>query len=305
MRNYCLIDGKKRTGEFSMMFPLEEMKSTCHCSGYREQQHQPHTILYNILSRADSNYSNNDSLINNNQVNQYNYNKMMPHNCHCKRQQVVCLKNPEGTCQMTSDVLVKTICFMKSLPSFSQLPVEDQLSLLRYCWVPLFSLGLAQERTVFEVKDVPQASMLRRILLNGQGPQSEEEQEVEDEGKRLLPTLAGVHKLRSCLNRLWTLDLSPKEYAYLKGAMLFNPDVPGLRTTVFINSLQQQAQRALQEVVLTLHPGDLGRFSCILLSTSDLQTVTQSLITELFFRPVIGQADLFNLLREMLFIRQE
>ncbi|CDQ88681.1 unnamed protein product, partial [Oncorhynchus mykiss] len=224
----------------------------------------------------------------------------MPHNCHCKRQRAVCLKNPEGTCQMTSDVLVKTICFMKSLPSFSQLPAEDQLSLLKDCWVPLFSLGLAQERTVFEVKDVPQASMLRRILLNGQGPQSEEEQEVEDEGKRLLPTLAGVHKLRSCLNRLWTLDLSPKEYAYLKGAMLFNPDVPGLSTTVFINSLQQEAQRALREVVLTLHPGDLGRFSCILLSTSDLQTVSQSLITELFFRPVIGQADLFDLLREML-----
>lgn len=206
-----------------MMFPLEEMKTTCHCSGYREQQQQPHTILYNILIRADSNYSNNDSLINNNQVNQYNYNKMIPHNCHCKQQRAVCLKNPEGTCQMASNVLVKTICFMKSLPSFSQLPVEDQLSLLRDCWVPLFSLGLAQERTVFEVMDVPQASMLRRILLNSQAPHSEEEQEEEDEGKRSLPMLAGVHKLRCCLNRLWTLNLSPKEYAYLKGAMLFNP----------------------------------------------------------------------------------
>ncbi|CAB1350944.1 unnamed protein product [Coregonus sp. 'balchen'] len=288
-----------------MMFPLEEMKTTCHCSGYREQQQKPHSILYNILSWADSNYSNNNSLIKNNHVNQYDYNMMMPHNCHCERRRAVCLKNPEGTCQVASDVLVKTIRFMKSLPSFSQLPVEDQLTLLRDCWVPLFSLGLAQERTVFEVKDVPQASMLRRILLNGQGPQSEEEHEEEDEGKRSLPTLAGVHKLRSCLYRLWTLDLSPKEYAYLKGAMLFNPAVPGLSTTVVIDGLQQEAQRALQEVVLTLHPGDSGRFSRILLSTSALQAVSQSLITELFFRPVIGQANLFDLLSEMLFIRQE
>nr|XP_046217915.1 nuclear receptor subfamily 0 group B member 2-like [Oncorhynchus gorbuscha] len=287
-----------------MMFPLEEMKTTCHCSGYREQQHQPHTILYNILSRADSNYNNN-SLNNNNHVNPYDYNMIMPHNCHCERRRAVCLKNPEGTCQVASDVLVKTIRFMKSLPSFSQLPVEDQLSLLRDCWVPLFSLGLAQERTVFEVMDVPQASMLRRILLNSQGPQSEEEQEEEDEGKRSLPMLAGVHKLRSCLNRLWTLNLSPKEYAYLKGAMLFNPDVPGLSTTVFINSLQQEAQRALQEVVLTLHPGNSGRLSHILLSTSALHAVSESLITELFFRPVIGQANLYDLLSEMLFMRQE
>ncbi|RXM95997.1 Nuclear receptor subfamily 0 group B member 2 [Acipenser ruthenus] len=82
--------------------------------------------------------------------------------------------------------------------------------------------------------------------------------------------------------------------------MLFNPDVPGLRSSVFIDSLQQEAQRALREILVPLHPEDRGRFARILLTASTLNTTPPALITELFFRPVIGQADLLELLAEML-----
>uniref|UniRef100_A0AAY5KAI8 NR LBD domain-containing protein n=1 Tax=Esox lucius TaxID=8010 RepID=A0AAY5KAI8_ESOLU len=220
-----------------------------------------------------------------------------------KERRVVYLENPEGTRRAVSNVLVKTIHFMKSLPSFNQLPVEDQLSLLKDCWAPLFSLGMAQEQTVFQVKDVPQDGMLKRILLNNQ--------ETHD-GNGSQPTLAEVYRLRTCLTRLWALDLSPKEYAYLKGAVLFNPgkDGPFLLQHSIVSQWHYyltilNAYTALRDVVLTLHPGDLDRFSRILLMTSALQTISKSLITELFFRPVIGQADMFDLLSEMLCNRKE
>ncbi|XP_062342879.1 nuclear receptor subfamily 0, group B, member 2b [Osmerus eperlanus] len=270
------------------MFPLDEMKTDCYCSGSQDQH--PNTILYSILSRKDSSYLNN-----NNNLNNY----AMPHNCHCEQRKAVCLKNPEGACQIASDVLVKTVRFMKSLPSFSQLPSEDQLALLRDCWAPLFLLGLAQERMVFEVAELPDSSKLRRILLSGQAQSRE-----EDDERRCLPTLAWVHKLRCCLDKLWDLGLSPKEYAYLKGTLLFNPDVQGLGVSSLIESLQQEAQKALQEVILNDQRGK-DRFRRILLAASTAQTVSQNLLTELFFRPVIGQEDLFELLNEMLFIRQE
>lgn len=181
------------------MFPLEEITNGA-CSGYRDQH--PHTILYNILSGRQSGYLN--SKLNHNAT---------EHNCQCEQRRIVCLKDPKATCQVASSVLVKTICFVRSLPSFSQLPSGDQSSLLRHCWVPLFVLGLAQEKIVFEVTDVPNSSILRQILL-GPGLTGKEADQ---------PTLAGVHKLRTCLHQLWDLDLSPKEYAYLKGALLFNP----------------------------------------------------------------------------------
>jgi nuclear receptor subfamily 0 group B protein 2 len=111
-------------------------------------------------------------------------------------------------------VLVKTIHFMKNLPAFNQLPTSDQLSLLQSGWAPLFILGLAQEGMNFEVVDTPADSMLKRILLNSQESSGTEREQ---------PTLAGVNKLKACLRKFWSLDLSPKEYAYLKGTMIFNP----------------------------------------------------------------------------------
>ncbi|GLD58021.1 nuclear receptor subfamily 0 group B member 2-like protein [Lates japonicus] len=249
------------------------------CSGYWDQH--PHTILYNILSRRDSNYLNN----------KLNPNSLA-HNCHCEQRRTVCLKDPKATCQDASSVLVKTICFMRSLPSFCQLPLGDQSSLLRHCWVPLFVLGLAQDRIVFEVTDVPYSSILRQILLRPGLSESQADQ----------PTLAGVHRLRTCLHQLWNLDLSPKEYAYLKGVMLFNPVVQGLSAMLFIKGLQQEAQRALQEVIRLPHPEDAGRFRHILLAASAIQNVSHSLVTELFFKPLIGNTNMVHLLTEMLFV---
>ncbi|KFP63243.1 Nuclear receptor subfamily 0 group B member 2, partial [Cariama cristata] len=208
--------------------------------------------------------------------------------CLCHQRRTVCLRTPHVTCQAASNVLVKTVSFMKNLPSFHLLPREDQLLLLDSCWVPLFLLGLVQEMVTFEVMETPAPSMLKKILLNGQSKWQEPE--------RTQPTLA-----ECCLNTFWSLDLSPKEYAYLKGAILFNPDVPGLRASLYIESLQQEAQRALQEVLQPLHPEDQGRFTHILLIASTLKSIPPALITDLFFRPVIGNADIVELIAEMLY----
>ncbi|KAM6239895.1 nuclear receptor subfamily 0 group B member 2 [Porphyrio hochstetteri] len=213
--------------------------------------------------------------------------------CLCQQRRTVCLRTPHLTCQAASNVLVKTVSFMRNLPSFHLLPREDQLLLLDGCWVPLFLLGLVQEMVTFEVMETPAPSMLKKILLDGQSQRQEPE--------RALPTLAAVQQLQRCLSTFWNLDLSPKEYAYLKGAILFNPSIPGLRAALYIESLQQEAQRALQEVVQPLHPKDQGRFAHILLISSTLKSIPPALVTDLFFRPVIGEADMVELLGEMLY----
>lgn len=253
----------------------ENMDCECDCLG----NGQSNAILFNILSRGESTPS------------EPSY-KRVPQTCHCETRRTVCLKTPSETCPVASDVLVKTVHFMKSLPAFQQLPPKDQLSLLQNCWAPLFILGLAQDQFRFEVHDSPAPSMLKRILLDDQETKSPEQ-----------PTLAGVQTLKACLKKFWSLDLSPKEYAYLRGTVIFNPDVAGLKASLFVEGLQYEAQHALKEVLVSLHPEDRGRFARILLTASALKTITPSLITELFFRPVIGQADLLDLLIEMLFSR--
>ncbi|NXK86003.1 NR0B2 protein, partial [Formicarius rufipectus] len=213
--------------------------------------------------------------------------------CLCHQRRAVQLRTPHVTCRAASAVLLKTINFVKNLPSFHQLPREDQLLLLGSCWVPLFLLGLVQEMVTFEVMEAPAPSMLKEILLSGQSKGQEAE--------RTQPTLAAVQRLQCCLNAFWNLDLSPKEYAYLKGAILFNPDIPGLRASLHIQSLQREAQQALQELLQPLHPEDQGRLSHIFVVTSALKSTPPSLITDLFFRPLIGDADIVEMLVEMLY----
>ncbi|XP_015804550.1 nuclear receptor subfamily 0 group B member 2a [Nothobranchius furzeri] len=260
------------------------MDNRCQCSANKQRQLNP--ILYNILSQMDSGRPTPDT----------SSHSSVPHRCNCETRRRVCLKRPSVVCKEASAVLVKTVHFMKNLPAFNQLPPSDQFALLKSSWVPLFILGLAQERVDFEVADVPADSMLKKILLNCQeSPETEREQ----------PTMAGISKLKSCLKKFWSLDVSPKEYAYLKGTTIFNPDVPDLKAGLFVEGLQQEAQHALSEVVQLLHPGNQERFARILLTASMLQGITPSLITELFFRPVIGQANLLELLVDMLFSRWE
>ena len=79
--------------------------------------------------------------------------------------------------------------------------------------------------------------------------------------------------------------------------------MPELNAALFIEGLQQEAQQALKEVGQPLHPDDHGRFARILLAASMLQTITPTLLTELFFRPLIGEADLVELLVDMLLFR--
>ncbi|XP_015236250.1 PREDICTED: nuclear receptor subfamily 0 group B member 2 [Cyprinodon variegatus] len=258
------------------------MDSRCNCSTSGDRSLNP--ILYNILSRMDTGEPSQQTFSN----------SSAPHKCNCEVRRTVCLLRPSEVCKDASAVLVKTVHFMRNLPAFNQLPPSDQYSLLKSCWAPLFILGLAQEHVDFDVTDVPADSLLKKILLNRQeSPEMEREQ----------PTMAGVSKLKCCLKKFWSLDLSPKEYAYLKGTTIFNPDVPELQAGLFVEGLQQEAQHALSEVVQLLHPGHQERFARILLTASMLQGITPSLITELFFRPVIGQANLLELLVDMLFCR--
>lgn len=167
--------------------------------GSRDQH--PNSILYGILSGRNSGDLDGKP------------DRSRRHNCRCEGTRTVCLKDPKVTYQVASSLMVKTFCFIQGLPSFCQLPSEDQALLLRHCWVHLFVLGLVQQRIAVEVTEAPEASILRQILL---GPGL-----TEQEHHR--PTLAEVHSLRTVMNHLRTLGLGAKEYAYLKGALLFNP----------------------------------------------------------------------------------
>ncbi|XP_066562317.1 nuclear receptor subfamily 0 group B member 1 [Amia ocellicauda] len=215
--------------------------------------------------------------------------------CSCGSKRKVTLRCPQVACKAASAVLVKTLKFIKSVPCFRELPADDQLLLLRTCWAPLLVLGMAQDRVDFETTETPEPSMLQRILTSGQDKPGDP---LEQNDPLSTTEIQGI---KAFLSKCWGLDISTKEYAYMKGAVLFNPDLPGLHCLHYIHGLQSEAHQALNEYVKMIHREDPTRFAKLFIALSLLRSINVNVITELFFRPIIGTVNMEDLLLEMFY----
>ncbi|XP_065600049.1 nuclear receptor subfamily 0 group B member 1 [Cyrtonyx montezumae] len=215
--------------------------------------------------------------------------------CSCGSQRRVALKCPQVACKAASAVLVKTLRFVQNVPCFQELPLDEQLVLVRSCWAPLLVLGLAQERVHLETVESAEPSMLQRILTTRRHGEH-----ATAPGRQHPPSAGEIQAIKGFLAKCWSLDISTKEYAYLKGTVLFNPDLPGLQCTQYIEGLQREAQQALNEHVRLIHRGDQARFAKLNVVLSLLRSINANVIAELFFRPIIGAVNMDDMLLEML-----
>nr|DBA26450.1 TPA: hypothetical protein GDO54_010706 [Pyxicephalus adspersus] len=217
--------------------------------------------------------------------------------CPCEGNRKVVLKNSEVICKKASEVLLKTVAFIKNVPSFYQLPQEDQILLIHKCWAPLFVLGLAQERVDFEWIQLSVPSLLKKILLN---QSSNIDTTVRSDAG--VP-FRDVQRIRMLLHKLWSLDICTKEYAYLKGMVLFNPGISGMRYPQYVQTLQLEAQQTLMEFTSMLHSRSHTRFAWMLEAVDFVKAIDSKVITELFFKPISGEINLEEVLLETLFIK--
>ncbi|KAJ8786150.1 hypothetical protein J1605_006506 [Eschrichtius robustus] len=221
----------------------------------------------------------------------------------CGAQRRVALKSPQVVCEAASAALLKTLRFVKYLPCFQVLPLDQQLVLVRSCWAPLLMLELAQDRLNFETVETSEPSLLQRILTTrrreteGDEPQPHLVLPLEAEH---LPLAAEVQAIKGFLAKCWSLDISTKEYAYLKGTVLFNPDLPGLQCVKYIQGLQWGTQRILREHVRVTHRGHQARFAELNSTLFLLRFINANVLAELFFRPIIGPVTMDDMMLEML-----
>ncbi|MCI4393279.1 hypothetical protein PGIGA_G00155570 [Pangasianodon gigas] len=222
--------------------------------------------------------------------------------CACGVARPVALRSPHATCAAASAVLAKTLRFVKSVPCFGELPACDQRALVRSGWAPLLVLGMAQDGLDFETRESAEPSMLQRLLTGAH----ERPASPRDHGANVINggggvALAEAQGIKAFLSKCWDLDISTKEYAYLKGAILFNPDIAGLQCQHYIQALQSEAHQALNEHVKLIHRGDTTRFAKLFIALSMLRSINANVVAGLFFRPVTGTVNMEELLLEMFY----
>ncbi|XP_008820948.1 nuclear receptor subfamily 0 group B member 1 [Nannospalax galili] len=226
-------------------------------------------------------------------------------------QRPVALKNPQVVCEAASAGLLKTLRFVKYLPCFQILPLDQQLVLVRSCWAPLLMLELAQDHLHFEMVEITDPSVLQKMLTNrpqdnesqeGAGALATQQPDMEsppaEDGQ--LPWAAAIQAIKTFFFKCWSLNIDTKEYAYLKGTVLFNPDLPGLQCVRYIESLQWRTQQILNEHITMMQREYQTRSSELNSALFLLRFINTDVITELFFRPIIGTVSMDDMMLEML-----
>ncbi|XP_077001765.1 nuclear receptor subfamily 0 group B member 1 [Tamandua tetradactyla] len=220
-------------------------------------------------------------------------------------QRPVALKSPQVVCEVASAGLLKTLRFVKYLPCFQVLPLDQQLVLVRSCWAPLLMLELAQDRMHFETVETVETAepgMLQRSLTTRRQETAGDEPRAQfaplEAGQQ--PSAAEVQAIKGFLAKCWSLNISTKEYAYLKGTVLFNPDLPGLQCVKYIQGLQWGTQQILNEHLRMTHRGHQARFAQLNSALFLLRFINANVIAELFFRPIIGTVSMDDMMLEML-----
>ncbi|XP_022602362.1 nuclear receptor subfamily 0 group B member 1-like [Seriola dumerili] len=209
--------------------------------------------------------------------------------CACaSNRRLVAIRAPQLVFRAASEVLVKTFRFVKNVPCFQGLPAEDQLRLVRKSWAPLLVLGMVQDSVDFDTVETQQPSLLHRILTHSKERQQSVQTDIQDPG---VP-VGDVEGIKMFLVKCRGLGISVKEYAFLKGAILFTPEVTELECREYIHALQREAERALYEHVRTVHVGNAGRLSRLRAVLNKLRSVDPDSVAGLFFRPVTGTSSI-------------
>lgn len=175
----------------------------------------------------------------------------------------------------------------KSVPSFTALPMDDQLLLLEESWRDLFVLGAVQF-----LQPVELGALVQSLGI------------LEEKSEKALTFLQQVKEFQDILTKLAQLQVDQHEFACLRAIVLFrttfekNEHKP-LTNPEAVHAIQEHTQLTLNRYVSTAHPTQPLRFGRLLLLLPMLKTISSDTIEELFFRKTIGETPIVRIICDM------
>uniref|UniRef100_A0A3P8VB66 Retinoid X receptor beta n=1 Tax=Cynoglossus semilaevis TaxID=244447 RepID=A0A3P8VB66_CYNSE len=182
-------------------------------------------------------------------------------------------------CQTADKQLFALVEWAKRIPHFSELPLDDQVILLRAGWNELLIASFSH-RSIAMKDGVLLASELQR---NSAG--------VGAIFDRVLTEL--VNKMRD-------MQMDKTELGCLRAIVLFNPDAKGLSNTSEVELLREKVYASLEAYCKQKYPEQQGRFAKLLLRLPALRSIGLKCLEHLFFFKLIGDTPIDTFLMEML-----
>lgn len=187
-------------------------------------------------------------------------------------------------CHAADKQLFSLVDWAKRIPHFTELPLEDQVLLLRAGWNELLIAGFSHRSVA--VKDGILLSTGLHIHRS-----SAHQAGVGTIFDRVLTEL--VAKMRE-------MKMDKTELGCLRAIVLYNPDAKGLKVVSEVEALREKVYASLEEYCKTQYPDEPGRFAKLLLRLPALRSIGLKCMEHLFFFKMIGDTPIDTFLMEML-----
>ncbi|XP_061895029.1 retinoic acid receptor RXR-gamma-B-like isoform X2 [Entelurus aequoreus] len=187
-------------------------------------------------------------------------------------------------CQAADKQLFTLVEWAKRIPHFSELPLDDQVILLRAGWNELLIASFSHRSVT--VKDgilLATGLHVHRSSAHSAGVGS-----IFD---RVLTEL--VSKMKD-------MQMDKTELGCLRAIVLFNPDAKGLSNPMEVEGLREKVYASLESYTKQKYPDQPGRFAKLLLRLPALRSIGLKCLEHLFFFKLIGDTPIDTFLMEML-----
>lgn len=186
-------------------------------------------------------------------------------------------------CESMKQQLLILVEWAKYIPSFCDLPLDDQVALLRAHAGEHLLLGVARRSMAH--KDT--------LLLGNDViiPRNMADMEIGRVATRVLDEL---------VKPLHEVQIDDSEFSCLKAIVFFDPAAKGLSDSSKIKAFRYQVHIHLEDYINDRQYDSRGRFGEILLLLPALQSITWQMIEQIQFAKMFGVAKIDNLLQEML-----
>ncbi|XP_048375933.1 retinoic acid receptor RXR-beta-A isoform X2 [Stegostoma tigrinum] len=201
---------------------------------------------------------------------------------------VITAKEPNdpvtNICQAADKQLFTLVEWAKRIPHFSELPLDDQVILLRAGWNELLIASFSHRSiTVRDGILLATGLHVHRNSAHSAG--------VGAIFDRVLTEL--VSKMRD-------MEMDKTELGCLRAIILFNPDAKGLSNPAEVEILREKVYASLESYCKQKYPEQLGRFAKLLLRLPALRSIGLKCLEHLFFFKLIGDTPIDTFLMEML-----
>jgi len=187
-------------------------------------------------------------------------------------------------CAAADRQLYQLVEWAKHIPHFTELPVEDQVVLLKAGWNELLIAGFSHRS--IDVRDG--IVLANGLVVHRNNAHSAGVVAIFD---RVLTEL--VAKMRE-------MRMDKTELGCLRAIVLYNPEAKGLKSTAQVEALRDKVYAVLEEYCKQTYPDQPGRFAKLLLRLPALRSIGLKCLEHLFFFKLIGDTPIDNFLLSLL-----